>query len=200
MTTKGITGIKSTTGKRFSRGFTLLELIVVFSVISIVSGIGIFSFVTYSRSQTLTTATNDFVTFLYTAKSRAQSQVKPSDATACSGSLDGYEIRLCSGSTTCEGISDVVQDRTYVVYPRCGGATVPSLADVKTFPTNISFDTDRSKTTTTSILFNTISGVVGSGVVGLPGIIGGPGNVQIDGFNGDKKTIKIDSVGNISVQ
>ncbi len=74
------------------KGFTLIELIIVIAVSAVLSVIGIAAFVTYSRAQVLTAATQDVATMLQVAKSRAQSQVKP-DAGACATStLDGYKV------------------------------------------------------------------------------------------------------------
>ena len=61
---------------KFQSGFTLIELIVVFTVIAILSTIGTISFVSYSRTQTLNQTTNDLVQTLNTAKSLSASQLK----------------------------------------------------------------------------------------------------------------------------
>src|SRR3989344_5954196 len=71
-------------------GFTLIELIVVFSIFSILSALGLASFVTYSRAQAVTTERNNLIQTLNVAKSRAQSQVKPSTCTT----LVGYSVVL----------------------------------------------------------------------------------------------------------
>ena len=59
------------------KGFTLLELIVVFSIIAILSTIGLASFVNYSKAQILQGSANDIISTLNTAKSKAASQIKP---------------------------------------------------------------------------------------------------------------------------
>jgi prepilin-type N-terminal cleavage/methylation domain-containing protein len=61
------------------KGFTLIELIVVFTVLAILSTIGTISLVSYSRAQTLNQATNDLVQTLDTAKSLSGSQLKTVD-------------------------------------------------------------------------------------------------------------------------
>ena len=58
-----------------SEGFTLLELIVVFSIIAILSTIGVASYTSYARQQLLQGAVNDLSAVLNTAKSKASSQV-----------------------------------------------------------------------------------------------------------------------------
>src|ERR1035437_7326877 len=62
--------------KKSQQGFTLIELIVVFTVIAILSTIGTVSLVSYSRTQTLNQATSDLVQTLNTAKSLSASQLK----------------------------------------------------------------------------------------------------------------------------
>src|SRR3989344_5628569 len=57
-------------------GFTLLELIIVFSVIAIVSTVGVASFVNYNKAQSLNTSYLDLVNSLNTARSYSVSQIK----------------------------------------------------------------------------------------------------------------------------
>ena len=78
------------------RGFTLLELVVVFSVIAIISTVGVVSFSNYNKSQELSQAVSDIVTLLNSAKSNSLSQIKPE---ACSPlyTLDGYRVTVSPG-------------------------------------------------------------------------------------------------------
>lgn len=82
-------------------GFTLIEFLVVFSVLAILSTLGIVALVNYSRIQALNAAASDVVAMLQTAKSRAQSQVKPTSG-VCSGpsapALTGYKVVVCPNS------------------------------------------------------------------------------------------------------
>ncbi len=136
-----------------SRGFTLIELIVVFSVISILSTVGIASFIDYSRSQSLQTSASNFAVILDLAKSRTSSQVKPSE---CLGSLNGYQV-------------DILSDTTYSLSVYCPEV---HLIQTTTLPDrgNIKFDLGLGQTTTTSIFFPIItSGVRGAGNVVLTG-------------------------------
>lgn len=71
-------------------GFTLIELLAVISIIAILSVVGIASFLSYSKTVSLNTAVSDVTTLLNLAKSRAQSQVKPSGI-SCTN-LDGYRV------------------------------------------------------------------------------------------------------------
>lgn len=132
-----------------NHGFTLIELIVVFSAISILSTIGIASFVNYSRSQALQTSATDLVNTLNLAKSRALSQVKPSQCTS-QDALSGYQVNVLNNST-------------YNISVICGGThTVATI----TLPTNITFDL--AQTTANSVFFPIISsGVQGTGAIDM---------------------------------
>jgi prepilin-type N-terminal cleavage/methylation domain-containing protein len=88
-----------------NNGFTIIELIVVFSVIAVLSTVGIASFVSFSRAEELQTATNDYINTLNLAKARALSQVKP---VGCQGALSGYRV-------------DLVSNQKYALFVVCGG-------------------------------------------------------------------------------
>ncbi len=151
-----------------SLGFTLLELIIVFTVIAILSTTGIASFVNYSRAQSLQSAAVKLASTLNLAKSSASSQVKPSQ---CSGSLNGYQI-------------DILSTTTYSLSVFCPEV---HLIQTTTLPDNgnIKFNLDLGQTTTISVFFPIIT----SGVYGA-------GNIVLTGHS-QAKTIKIDNEGNI---
>jgi len=140
-----------------SKGFTLLELIIVFTVIAILSSIGIASFVGYSRSQTVQTAAYDLQNTLSLAKSKAMSQVKPT-VCASTAALLGYRVDLDTGNGT------------YKILVICSDGQFNPLSgnNETTLPTAVSFDTN--KTDTFSVFFPVItSGVIGSGEIVLKG-------------------------------
>lgn len=88
------------TVKRFStfKGFTLLELLVVFGIIGILTGISIASYSTFNNTQSLQSAVRDVQNMLSTAKSRAISQVKPD---VCGEApLSGYQVVFSNPSYT----------------------------------------------------------------------------------------------------
>lgn len=155
------------------RGFTLIELIVVFSVIAVLSTIGVASFVSYSRAQTLQQATNDFITVLNTAKARASAQVKPSPTCISTSALQGYSVTV-----------NIVA-RTYSLNVICSGTT--TAISTSTLPTNVSFNSAAGipPTTTTNVRFSVLTG----GVTGT-------GNVVLSSY-GATKTVTINSVGGI---
>ncbi|HEX8965763.1 MAG TPA: type II secretion system protein [Patescibacteria group bacterium] len=118
--------MKHTAFSHNQKGFTLIELIVVFSIMSILALIGIAGFVTYSRVQALNNAVADIKTILASARSYTGSQV----STTCpSGqSFTGYQVRFCttySGSTKqvcgqCSANADYELDlvcNNTIVYP-----------------------------------------------------------------------------------
>lgn len=110
-----------------NRGFTLIELLVVIVLISILMLSSINLFISYSKSQTLNTAVADVVSLLNVAKSRAVSQVKPSD---CTGQkLMYYQVYI------------VPSNSNYILKAACD-TSVYSL-QTKTLPSNILF-TDSS--------------------------------------------------------
>lgn len=135
-----------------SIGFTLIEIIVVFSVIAILSTAGIASFVTYSRSQTVEVAAQDIVAMLNTAKSRALSQVKPV-ASPCGeagegGVLQGYRVSISANN--------------YRLSAVCGGNDYFIPNENKPIPTSISI-TAGTGTYTFRVL---TGGVIEAGVSG----------------------------------
>ena len=85
----------------FSSGFTFIELIVVFTITTILGSVGIASLVGYSHSQEVTSATQDMKNLFQQARANAISQVKPSQCpTDLSNSsnnsiLLGYEVDFC---------------------------------------------------------------------------------------------------------
>lgn len=127
---------------KLNQGFTLIELIVVFSVIVILSTVGIAAFVNYSHTQALNTAVLDSVSMLNVAKSRAMSQVKPGES-CLTQSLDGYQVTISA-------------PQEYSLYAICGGNTV--LIERKNLPANISFRSGTQE----SFLFHILTGSVES--------------------------------------
>ncbi len=142
---------------REQRGFTLVELLVVFSIIGILASISIVSFVDYSRNQELKAATSEVMMLLNQAKSKTQSQVKPK---ACgTNSLEGYEVRICGLIGSLCSASD-----TYELYARCGVVTTKLMS--KKLAKNVSFS--QTGTTSTTYFFRIMRrGVEGNGTISL---------------------------------
>ena len=161
-----------------SKGFTLIELLVVFSLIAVLSGIGLVSFVTYSRSQQVNQSANNIKLLINQARFNALSGVKTNqdingNTVSCgAASLGGYTINILGNSQLemnqlCTNIS-------------------PSRIKLLVLPNNITFSV---ATTCTQIHFNTLS----------PTANGAPCSIVLSGF-GQIKTISVDSGGNTSVR
>ncbi len=158
-------------------GFTLIEIIVAFSVIASLSTIGIVSFVNYSRSQALSVSAKDLVNTLNLAKSRSISQVLMSSQ--CIGqSLIGYEVRLCGFST-----SQCLTTGDYEINAVCSG-NIFSTVETKKLPVGISFD--KNLTTSSSFIFPVLTGGAKMNV--------GNGTVVLSGY-GQTKTIMVSNSG-----
>jgi prepilin-type N-terminal cleavage/methylation domain-containing protein len=99
------------------KGFTLIELIVVFTVMAILATIGTVSLVSYSRTQTLNQATSDLVQTLNTAKSLSASQLKTLNKNGntylqCQNqSLSGYGVYVSANQAS--------RDYHYSIYIAC---------------------------------------------------------------------------------
>ncbi len=91
-----------------SNGFTLVELIVVFSVMATLSAVGIVGLSNYNRQTALQRSIVDLVDTLNAARSRALSQVKPSECGV--NPLEYYKV-------------DLVNKKTYQLEAICGGST-----------------------------------------------------------------------------
>jgi type II secretory pathway pseudopilin PulG len=153
-----------------SSGFTLLELVVVFSVIIILSTIGIAAFSTYAKIQSVQQSALQLYSTLGLAKSRASSQVKPAQ---CTGqTLNGYKVIVTTSTNSYE--LDVV----------CSGFSYKIIGYV--LSPGITFDLTR--TTSTSFYFPIIS----SGVQGA-------GTLVLTGYS-QSKTITVNSVGNVAIK
>lgn len=75
-------------------GFTLLELLVVFSVIGVLIGVGSVSFLSYNNKQSIETAATELKTGIENAKFNAVSRVKPSGCAALP--LNKYSFVACT--------------------------------------------------------------------------------------------------------
>ena len=164
--------------KRTNSGFTLIELLVVFSLIAVLSGIGLVSFVTYSRSQQLNQTANNIKLLINQARSNALSGVKTnqdingSTVTCGAESLGGYTINVLGNSQ--------------VELNQLCANTNASRIKLVILPSNISFSVS---TTCTQIHFSALSSTAN----------GVPCEIVVSGF-GQIKTVSVDAGGNTSVQ
>lgn len=114
--------------RKFSQGFTLIELMVALSVTSVLGILSIAGFTSYNQTQILQSATDDVVSMLNLAKSRALSQVNSEKCTA--GALSGYRV-------------EIAVPKNYRLYLRCvnsGGTSEDTPIDkTKTLPRDLDF-------------------------------------------------------------
>lgn len=182
---------------RKSRGFTLIELMVVISITAVLGSLGIAGFVIYGQIQALQSSANDLVTVLNIAKSRSQSQVKPTGA-ACSSTfgrvLKGHKVTVVtSGNNKNKYRVDAICSPATDLAVCVGNRTVNVIA-LKSLPAKIEF---RSPTNPRVYCFPTLIGGVKT-ETGGPMPAGG-GKIILDGF-GRTKTIIIDPAGGIIIQ
>jgi len=159
--------------KHVEKGFTLIELMVVFSIFAVLSTIGVAAFVSFSRTQTLNAAASDIKSMLNLAKSRAYSQVKPSVTPCNTSQLDGYKVKIDS------------MGGSYDLIAQCGGLDTAPIRTGR-LPSGYSFTTG-PPTPPSTFFFPVIKG----GVVGN-------GNVGINNGFGQWAIISVSSDGNIN--
>ncbi len=121
------------------KAFTLIELILVFALIGVLTSLGIASYAAYNGTQSVQSAASDMQNILRTAQSRSISQVKP--ASCGTNALTGYQVDI------------TVNTQAYTLSAMCGTKQV--IAN-KLLPAQVTFATG----STASIFF-----AIGSGTV-----------------------------------
>jgi prepilin-type N-terminal cleavage/methylation domain-containing protein len=148
---------------KFQKGFTLIELIVVFTVMAILATIGTASLVSYSRTQTLNQATSDLVQTLNTAKSLSASQVKTinknnSGSKGCITNdqiLNGYGVMFSVDQS-----NPSLKKYSYSLYVQCigsNGTPLPIVAD-SLWWIKLPNDVAITSTTNMTVFFPVLSG------------------------------------------
>lgn len=99
----------------------MIELMIVFSILAILSTVGVAAFVSFSRTQTLNAAAGDIKSMLNLGKSRAYSQVKPSTPPCNTNQLDRYQVKICKIAGVSSGVCINTEDADYELDVRCGG-------------------------------------------------------------------------------
>lgn len=115
-------------------GFTLLEVIVAFTLLSLVSGVGIASFLGYNRAQEVNQASRNVSLFIDRARANTTSHVKPDECGTTS--LQGYSVTYC-GEASCQ-----TQNVDYEMRVICGGQE--HVVDTLDLPSQINVNTDSS--------------------------------------------------------
>jgi prepilin-type N-terminal cleavage/methylation domain-containing protein len=153
-------------------GFTLIELVVAFSIMAILATVGIASFVSYSKAQSLQQAVNELSTTINTAKANAAAQTN----NKCSGQvLNGYEVVLSDSSS-------------YALYAICNGSE--NLIKTTSFSQGVHFNMGSYPI---KITFSVLSG----GVAITPP---SANTIVIKGLVMPDRLITIDQGGNIQVK
>jgi prepilin-type N-terminal cleavage/methylation domain-containing protein len=132
-------------------GYSLIELLLVVAVIGILSSLGFSTFISYSQNQSLINATNELYSGISQAKSRTQTQVKPSAESCLTDTFDGYTVRIYSApNNNCSSESS----SCYVITASCGSVEITSSEIRKSVPSNITIDSD------SAFRFNVLTGEV----------------------------------------
>lgn len=168
-------------------GFTLIELIIVFSITVILSTVGIAGFLSFTRESSVDNTIKDLKSMLQVAKSKSFSQSKPSQCTD-TDQLLGYQVLICSQCNgqgaqcpACQSTND------YELDVACGVGTF--LIDSKKLPPGVTFND--KLTTSRQYFFQTLTG----GVVFSSGI-NGSAKITLNGFN-TTRIATISAVGTI---
>ena len=151
-------------------GFTLIELIVVFSIMTILSSAGIAAFVSISRSQTVDTYMKEFKSTLLTARSRALSQLRDQScfSSGFNGQgyeLEGYQVVACCSfgplcfTQKCNGTANNYELQAVYGYPNGSGRTTQTCLGKKFADPNVHVDSS-SNTTATYFFFSSVTGAV----------------------------------------
>lgn len=126
---------------KFSRGFTLIEILVVFAVMSVILVSSMAAFSSYGRSQTFNSTVADIQQTLNLLRSNSISYVKPAQC-GVTQALDGYEFWYPASGTY------------YRLSVRCGGTYY--VLSRKNLPSGITF------TNSTTTFFKVSTGTIDS--------------------------------------
>ncbi len=163
------------------KGFTIVELLVVFTIMITLSIAGVAAYTRINDIQRLNVAATQVTTLLQKAKIRTQNQTSPLNCTK----LKGYEVRFCTDDSlvTCEG------EKAYELDAICAevGGDVAVLIDEYSFPSEVTLN---GTATTTGIV----------GFEQYTGGVRGSGTVMLEHSNGGSKQIVITNGGNIQIQ
>lgn len=147
----------STPQHPLKKGFTIIELLIVISIMGIMGGVGFAAYSTFNGVQTLEQAALNMKSGIDEAKFSAISRVKPS---ACTGRvLDGYQAVICAGGNQCTNSANLYEVKAVCV--AAGVATTP-LTGSKLRPNSLAVNIGSIDcgpvTNNNTILFNSQTG------------------------------------------
>lgn len=166
-----------------SRGFTIIELLVVITMVGLVSGVGMFSLVNYGNTQSVEQTVSNVKGIFDEAKFNALSSVvrvtnDEGITISCEDNLSSYRVDILPSTQEPDRVE---------LFMECGGST--SLVKTYTFPENLSIGVD---TTCDEVEYRAVSLEASA----LPLL---PCAVSIEGF-GLTKIMTIDAFGNLNIQ
>lgn len=164
-------------------GFSLIELLVTFSLISIVSGIGLASFSSYSRRQIVMQATADLKQAINLAKFDAVSSVKSS---LCSADEDTafYKVNFCLNAL-CQ--TENVNYETIVTCRNDAGIDRDEVAKSQKIAENLNLANITGGQDCGTVTFSMLNGTT----------YGIPCQIRIQGY-GNQIDFSIDSAGHVT--
>ena len=168
-------------------GYTILELIVVFAIIAILSTIAIAAFVNYGKAQSLQTSASELTSMLNLARSRSLSQIKPSQCPTSpdptqNQNLKGYQVVITTVSNK------------YRLDAVCSGSLVVGVE--KPLPVNITFDSSigTSVVFLFPVLVNGVKVTIDDSLIAPTPLTT---TITLKGYDGQTKDVKVDSGGGI---
>lgn len=163
--------------RSMSRGFSIIELLVAFSMVSVLSTIGYVAFVSYSKRQIIVQTAANVKQAVDLARFNAASSVKqPSVCVA--DELYSYKLNFCLNVPSCAPAS-------YEMVAICGSRE--EVLESKVFPENVAASNVPGSNNCSTIIFDLISG----NSQGLPC------EMYINGY-GNQNKVSIDSIGHVS--
>jgi prepilin-type N-terminal cleavage/methylation domain-containing protein len=158
---------------RGHKGFTIIEILVVLSVIVILSSVGFASLLFYGRREAVNQAAQGLKSAVLTARFNAISAVRPSSSCTV---LKGYKILIFTS------------DNSYSIHRVCDSG------ESGVYRNKLSPGFSFSSVPCSQIYFATLSGSASCVSGSLPA------NIVIRGEAGITKTVRIDLNGNASIQ
>ena len=162
-------------------GFTLIEILITLSIMSVLSLFGIISYREFNQSKIIDSAGHQVQDVLILARSRANTQVKPA-VTACSEELEGrelygYKVSFCS--------DNCATTQNFDISVLCGasGEYSQKIGNSYILPQGVTFTSSLPQ----SVVFKVLTG----DVIGAQ-------EIQISGY-GASRVVSISQTGVISV-